>query len=234
MTTPHHAPSSPARARAAAPRLALLLLLLAGGAFAQEEGGRREREALHRAQSALHQAQEQQAALARDKAALAAARDQLDEAVKRTQSQLASSRSEAARLNAGLAHADEELAAARRRDEEGRRQAQASIDDLGRQLEQAHRLADERAKANASLTAMLERATQSLAAAEAANGRMHALGLQMIDELRGRAGASGAPSADPVLGFGQVKLENEAETLRDRLDAARLAGIAAKPAAAGR
>jgi len=194
---------------------------------AAQDSSSREKEALRRTQAALREAQEQQATLAREKDDLAGQRDKLDEAAKRTQSQLATARADAARLNAGLAHAADELAAAKSRDEAQRKELEDRLADQGQRLAQAQRVAEERARANAALVALLEHATQSLAAAEKANSQMHALGLQMIERLRGHEGGAGV---DPVLGFGQVRLENEAEALRDKLDAAKLANA---PHAAG-
>ena len=202
-----------------------LVLLMLGATMsltcaAQDDNhASREKEALRRTQAALRQAQQQQAALAKEKDDLAVQRDKLDEAAKRSQSQLAATRGDAARLNASLARASEELVAAKARDDAARKELEDRMADQSRQLAAAQQVADERARANAALTALLEHATQSLAAAEKANGEMHALGLQLIDRIRGReAGVS-----DPVLGFGQVRLENEAQSLRDKLDAAKLA-----------
>ena len=209
----------------AKPPLRLALLALGATlsfACAAQDDARREKEALRRTQAALRQAQEQQAALSHEKEDLAGQRDKADEAAKKAQSQLAASRSDSARLNASLAHASDELAATRARDDAARKELEDRLAEQGQRLAAAQRLADERARANASLTALLERATTSLAAAEKANGQMHALGLQMIERIRGRdAGADGVV-ADPVLGFGQIRLENEAEALRDKLEAAKL------------
>jgi chromosome segregation ATPase len=210
--------------------LALVATLSLACAAQDDSHGSREKEALRRTQAALRQAQEQQAALAREKDALAGQRDKLDESVRSAESRLAASRSDAARLNASLSRANEELAAAKARDEAERQALEGRLAEQAQQLATARRVADERARANAALTALLERATTSLAAAEKANGQMHALGLQMIDRLRGREG--GTAAVDPVLGFGQVRLENEAEALRDQLEAAKLPAAARTPGAA--
>lgn len=204
-------------------RLALLALgaTLSLACAAQDDSrGSREKEALRRTQAALRQAQEQQSALAREKDDLAGQRDKLGEAAKKAQSQLAASRSDATRLNTSLAHANDELAATRSRDEAARKELEDRFAEQAGRLAAAQRLADERARANASLAALLEQATKSLAAAEKANDQMHLLGLQLIARIRGREDSAGA--ADPVLGFGQVRLENEAEALRDKLEAAKL------------
>ena len=70
--------------------------------------------------------------------------------------------------------------------------------------------------------ALLERATQLLAAAEKSNRELHAYGLQLIDEVRGRASSDASAAVDPVLGLRQVRIENRAEELRDGLDALKL------------
>ncbi len=208
-------------------RHSLRVALLALGATlslgcAAQDGASREKEALRRTQAALRDAQQQEATLAREKDELAGQRDKLDAESRRSQSQLAAARSDSARLHQGLAQAADELAAAKARGEAQRQELEGRLADQAQRLAQAQRVADERARANAALVALLEQATQSLAKAERANGQMHALGLQMIDRLRGGAPAAGA---DPVLGFGQVRLENEAEALRDKLDAAKLATV---------
>jgi septal ring factor EnvC (AmiA/AmiB activator) len=215
-----------------------LVLLTLGAALslscaAQDDShATREREALRRTQAALRQAQEQQAALAREKDDLAGQRDKLDEAAKRSQGQLAAARSDATRLNASLSRAAEELAAAQARDDAARKDLEARLAEQSQRLAESLRVADERARSNAALIGLLEHATQSLAAAETANREMHALGLQMIARIRDRQAGADAIAADPVLGFGQIRLENEAEALRDRLDAAKLANAARTPGAA--
>ena len=199
---------------------------------AQDDAHAREREALRRTQAALRQAQEQQADLARKNGDLAGQRDKLDETAKRAQSQLAAARADAGRLNASLARAAQDLAATQARDEAARKELESRLAEQAQQLADARRVADERARSNAALVALLERATQSLASAEKANLAMHALGLQLIARIRGQQSDLPATAADPVLGFGQIRLENEAEALRDRLEAARLATIG-RPAGAG-
>jgi len=207
-------------------RFALLLLgaALSFSCAAQDDAHTsREREALRRTQAALRQAQETQATLAKEKDDLAGQRDKLDEAAKRTQLLLAASRTDTGRLNASLVHAQEELAANQVRDEAARKDLETKLAEQAQRLTEMQRIADERARSNAALVALLEQATQSLTAAEKANLQMHALGLKLIERLRGREAGTDGDVGDPVLGFGQVRLENEAEALRDKLDAARLA-----------
>ena len=205
-----------------------LLLLMALPAIAQDDAGRaaREREALRRTQAALKQSQEQQAALAREKADLSSQltsqRDSLGASSRRAQSQLIASQSEAARMRAELAHVSAELAALRGQADVDAKAAQVQTQELAKRVDDATRLAAERTRTAASLTALLERATQLLAAAEKSNREMHAYGLQLIDEVRGRASGDASTAVDPVLGLRQVRIENRAEELRDGLDALKL------------
>jgi len=204
--------------------LAALLIPLCFAAAAQDDGARaaREREALRRTQAALRQAQEQQAALAKEKAELSAQRDQLSEQTRLARTQLAASRTDGSRLHSGLAKTELELAAVKSQAEADKKEAQVRIDALNSRLSQAVRVGDERARANAALTALLEHATRSLTTAEKANRDMHALGLQMIERLRAGGAGDRVNAADPVLGFGKIQLENTAETLRDQLDGFKL------------
>jgi septal ring factor EnvC (AmiA/AmiB activator) len=208
--------------------LATVMLLGAVPAAAQDNAGRaaREREALRRTQAALKQSQEQQAALAREKAELssqlASQRDSQGASLRRTQSQLNAAQSEAAKTRAELARVSAELAALRGQAEVDSQAAQARTQELVTRLDDAARVAAERTRTAASLTALLERATQTLAAAEKSNREMHAYGLQLIDEVRGRASTDASAAADPVLGLRQVRIENRAEALRDGLDALKL------------
>jgi hypothetical protein len=61
-----------------------------------------------------------------------------------------------------------------------------------------------------------------LAKAEKANREMYAFGLQMIEQVRSRTPADAFMQSSPVVGFGQVMVENQAGELRDRLEALML------------
>ena len=210
----------------------LMLLLASSLSFAcaaQDDAHSREREALRRTQGALRQAQEQQAALSKEKDDLAAQRDKLADAARRMQTEVAAAHSDAGRINASLVHAEDEIAAMKTRDEAARKDLESKLADQAERLAEARRVADERAHANTTLAALLQQTTQSLAAAEKANQQMHAVGVQLIDRIRSRDGAA---SADAVFGFGQVRIENETEALRDRLDSARFMAPTSAPAVA--
>ena len=51
---------------------------------------------------------------------------------------------------------------------------------------------------------------------------MAAFGQQMIEQVRNRASVDTFLRSEPVLGFSQVRLENQAEALKDRLAALKL------------
>ena len=207
--------------------LALSLVLsftLALSAHAQDEAGRasREREALRRAQSALKQSQEQQATLTREKSDLAAERDKLGDSAKRAESQLGATRATAARASTELARVSAELGTLRAQAEVDKKGGQVRADDLSKRLDEATRIAAERTRTVASLKDLLERSTKALATAEKANREMAAFGQQMIEQVRNRTGSDAFLRGEPVLGFTQVRLENQAEELRDRLAAMTL------------
>jgi len=207
--------------------LALSLVLsftLALPAHAQDDAGRasREREALRRAQSALKQSQEQQATLTREKTDIAAERDKLGDSAKRAESQLGASRAAASRAGAELVRVTAELGALRTQAEADKKAAQVRADDVSKRLDESVRIATERTRTVASLTDLLERSTKALAAAEKANREMAAFGRQMIEQVRSRTTGETFLRSEPVLGFSQVRLENQAEELKDRLAAVTL------------
>ncbi|MBC7731776.1 MAG: hypothetical protein H7306_07740 [Bacteriovorax sp.] len=213
--------------------LALSLVLsftLALPAHAQDDTGRasREREALRRAQSALKQSQEQQATLTREKSDIAAERDKLGNSAKRAESQLGASRATAARAGTELARVTAEIGTLRTQAEADKKAAQGRADDLSKRLDETTRTAAERTRTVASLTALLERSSKALAAAETANREMAAFGQQMIEQVRNRAPADNFLRSEPVLGFSQVQLENQAEALKDRLAALKLNAVPAE------
>ena len=100
--------------------------------------------------------------------------------------------------------------------------AESRAAESAQRLAESGRVIAERTRTVAGMTALLESVTGSLAKAEKSNREMHAFGLQLIDQLRGRSSNAALVATDPVLGLQLVRLENEAEALRDRLDALRL------------
>jgi chromosome segregation ATPase len=211
-----------------------LALCVCFSATAQDDGrAAREREALRRSQAALKQAQEQQAVLAREKTELTAQQQKLSDEAKQAQSQLGGARSEAGRLRSEVNKLSAELNALKTQMETDKRlmmsqsdaakdAAQAAAQKSAQQLGEAERLNVQQTRTVASMTALLERSTTALAAAEKSNREMHALGLQLIEQVRGKNASGLSGLSNPVLGLGQVKLENTAEQLRDQLDALKV------------
>jgi chromosome segregation ATPase len=208
-----------------------LCVLLASAASGQDDKrATREREALRRAQQALRGAQEQQTTLQREKAALAAEQEKLVEAAKRNGAQLGAAQAQAGRSRAELTRVRAELETLRgeletlRSTSTAQQQAlQARGDEQAQQLQQAQRLLAERAQALSAVAQLLERSTTSLADAEAKNRQLHAIGLKVIDDYRGKGGDGSPGVRDPFFGLKQVQLEDRAEALRTELDALRVA-----------
>ena len=210
------------RARAAA-LLVLMTSVLALPAVAQDNVRlSREREALRRTQQALKEATDQRStltaerdALLRDKAAAAAL-------AKDTQALLTPARQQARAEQARAAKAESDLAALRQADADAARTqqlqlqaVQARLDDTSKALATARAELNERIRTLASVTTLLERNTQALAAAEDKNRKLYEQGRELIAQVRDNTGA------DPVLGFGRVEAENRAELARDKLEAER-------------
>ena len=220
--------NSPTSTPTPAPALLLgalmLALVCASPASAQDDAARagREREALRRSQSALKLSQQQEATLTGEKAALTAQTGKLGETLKRTEAQLAGGRAEAVSQRAELARVSTELEALRRVAEADKVADLARSAASAQRDASAQRLITEGTRTVASLTTLLGNAVQANTKAELANREMHAFGLQMIEQVRGRTSVAAFEQSDPVLGFGQVKLENTAEGLRDRFDALRV------------
>ena len=207
----------------AATTIALMLSTTAGSASAQPEAAdpartARQREALRRTQEALKQAQEQQATLLAEKTRAEtqwdAERAKLVGDVQKTRRQSAAAQSEVSTLRAEATRLAAERATQQQQASAALGALQARHDELARRLEQSERSLAERTRTVASITALTERATQALGAAEQANRALYAWGRKAIEELR-------SSSTLPV-GFAQIQLENRAEALRDQLDALRL------------
>lgn len=209
--------------------LRLLALVLAAACVlpAQaQEGNSRDREALRRAQAALNDTrrelaalQAERSALQRDKEAAAAqaqaaqqGRDGLQAQLRSLQQQLDRLR-EAQQAEHQRQQAEQEAAATQAA--ERQRQASGQLADLQAQL------ADTR-RANASVSALLERATRALAEAQDKNRQLHALALQAVERYRAKSPTEAALQGDPLLGLTQVRIENVAEDLRTQADALRL------------
>ena len=195
----------------------------APAALAQQDASRdsRVREALRRAQAALRTAEDQQAALSKEKSVLAADKQRSDEALTRATAQFASARGELAGMRAKIDALTAELEALRAAGLAEREAASQRAEQLNRRLMAAETTLNERTQTVASLSGLLERSTQSLAAAQEANRKMYAFGRDLIDQYRNGAPPEQVLSSVSVLGFGAIRLENNAEELRTKLDATR-------------
>jgi len=219
MPTP--VPFAPTHGRPARPRpsvlagaalLALLVTLMPAGSWAQERASR-EREALRRAQQALRDAQAENATLQQARSALATEKDALAADKARLDAELGRARARAAQVEAARQQVERmqtELAELRAQ----RDTAMVRIEDLNTQLQASK-------AAVASVRAMLERATATQALLVQRNRALYDVGLAAIELYRSRDAAATWAQREPVLGLGQVRLENAAEALRDRLEAAR-------------
>lgn len=208
--------------------LAVLVVSAPWAAQAQQNAKvSREREALRRSQAALRQAQEQQAALTKEKSDLVAEKGKRDEELKRAGSQLGSVRGEVSRLQTRMALLVAEAEQLRTESARVKEAATKADDAAADRILRTERLLAERTQTVASLTALLERSTTALAAAEEANRKLYAFGRDMIEQYRRATPAEEFLASEAVVGFASVRRENIAEELRTRLDATRL--VAAPP-----
>ena len=214
-----HRSRSRAARRPSAARWAVALLLAAlacsGPVHAQQDRDSREREALRRVQQALRDAQAENASLQQARAALAAEKDALaaraaglDDALRRSEGRAAQAAVAQQRTQQLQAEAAELRAQ--------RDMALTQLQALGRQLQEARSL-------NANLRTLLERSTAAQASLQARNQALYDVGRQAIELYRARDPVAVWSSRNPLLGLEQVRIENAAEALRDRLEAARQA-----------
>lgn len=177
------------------------------------------RDLARQAQAALQQARQErdalQAASAATQAEKQALADRLAAAESRARSTQARDHEALATAQAELARLREELAAER----QAREQQQARADEALAAARQE--LAGQRQVA-ASVTALLERSTTALARAEQANRELHTLGLQAVDAYTRRTPEAMRAHDEPFLGLGKVALQDEADRLRQALDAQRV------------
>jgi chromosome segregation ATPase len=207
----------------------LTLALAAAAAFAADEPGSREREALRRAQASLRQAQEaaQQLQakvpqLEAEKAKLGQERDQAAGQAQRLRRELAEARDQAAKIDAELTRTKAAAAEAQRLADDAARDAATRLQDGEKQRA---KLAADLAERSATVTALgnlLERSTQALADAETANKRLYAVAQQAINRYRGKTAFETTVQDDPVVGLTAVRLESIAEQMRIEAEQVRL------------
>jgi myosin heavy subunit len=194
---------------------AALLSLVAHQALAADNS--REREALRRAQLSVQQAQQERdtalgekASLAQEKSKLAGELSQVSTQVRSAQLQSTSFKQQVARLNTELSQQKAEVLQAQQREEalqEQLKAMQAKHAELSRVVD--------------SLATLLIQRTQDVRVLNTANQAMYALGLDLIELQRSQSSSVWLKASDAVLGHREVKLENQAEAMRDKLEAAR-------------
>lgn len=189
----------------------------------------RDRQALQQAQAALQQAQ---AALQQTQGE----RDAANAARSAAEGQRTAAAAQAARLKAESAKLRSELDEARaalarlqtERDTLQREAAAAAEAAAARDAQQQQALASTRAELAGrtqtvtALVALLEKSTGALAAAEAANARLLALGQDAVRRYQARTPEEATAIQDPVLGLRAVTIDNTAERLRAELDRHRV------------
>lgn len=168
--------------------------------------------------------------LAKEKTDLLAEKAKRDDELQRAGSQLGQMRGDAARSQARASQLAAELAAQKTASvsERGRVEESAAkqLEAAAERLVKAERLLAERTQAVASLTSLLERSTQALLQTEESNRKLYAFGRDMIDQYRASTAPENFLASESVVGFGAVRRENRAESLRSQIEAARASASA--------
>ena len=218
-------------AAACATASVVLCLLAVPHANAQDANKpNREREELRRAQAALQQMAAERDALTVARATLAGqlAAAQAEVLTQQTKAQSAVRALHASSVQQAttLARQQAEWAASRTAAQDAATAAaEASRGQEQALQQQLATLRSEnagRAQTVAALVQLLERSTAALAAAESANARLFAAGLEAVSRLRSKTPEDLQAQADPWLGLRAVQIENQAEALRSALDKHRM------------
>ncbi|MBQ0942885.1 hypothetical protein KAK07_06030 [Ideonella sp. 4Y16] len=218
---------TPNRSLAAVRRLLIVALATTClGALAQDDKRSAAlREAARRAQAAAQAAQQEAAQLRSERDALARAdqtrQTELDQ--RRTAQRTAAGQLAAARQALAQAQAERDRLNADHDRTRGERDEIAQR--LQRQQAETERLQSELAeqrRLTQTLSALLQRSTQSLAAAESANRQLQTLGLQAVDAYQHATPEAMRARDEPFLGLAAVRLGNEAELLRREMGALKL------------
>jgi hypothetical protein len=205
--------------------VALLLAGLVAGATAQGKDDRasREREQLRRAQASLRDTSAERDTLKAEKAVLAAQQDRLAKDSAAAKAQAATLRQQLARGQADADALRMEVAALKERSAaEATAQQTAAAEReaaLQQQLAAVRRDIADRAVANQRLVALLEASTTALREADGRNRSLHAMGLALVDRWRHKTPVEALVQSEALVGVAGVRAEDEAETLRTRLDA---------------
>lgn len=207
----------PSRARRSAwPLMLLLGALAAGHPAAQAADGADKRvaaarEAARKAQAAQQQAEQERDRLRQEQAGLNSRQTQLERELGGSRAQVRSAQTALAQVQAERDRLRDELARLK--------SEQQQLADRESQAQQA--LAAQR-QLTQTLTGLLERSVAALGRAEQANRELHGLGLKAVEAYTQRTPDAWLARSEPFMGLGAVTLENEAEALRQALDAQRV------------
>lgn len=187
--------------------------------------GNREREALRRTQQSLRQAQSELESVSGEKAALSEEKSKLEGVLKQVQSKASNAASQAALLRSKAAQLEADLAAQKA----ALAASQARELALTEQLRQTEVRLAEQTHVTASVQKMLAERTRDIQTLAEQNQALYATGLDLIDLYRTQSPSVWLKARDQVLGYNTVKVENLAETMRDKLDAARFKQLSVEP-----
>jgi chromosome segregation ATPase len=208
----------------------MCVALLMAASLAHAEPSTREREALRRAQQSLRAAQEEREAIVGEKAALATDKTKLEGELKQVAAKVRGAESQAAGLKARVAQLEASLAEQQKAVADGQSRELA----LAEQLKQGEGKLAEQVRVVATVQALLAERTREAQTLSAQNQAMYKAGLEAIELYRAQSPSAFLQARDKVLGWESVKLENVAETLRDRMDDARYKPLPAEATASGR
>ena len=213
---------------------ALSLMALASAlmvaTLAHAEPSSREREALRRAQQSLRDAQAERDAIVGEKAALATDKSKLEGELKQVAAKVRGAESQAAGLKARVAQLEASLAEQQKAVADG----QAREAALAEQIRVTEAKLAEQVRVVSSVQALLAERTREAQTLNAQNQAMYKAGLDAIELYRAQSPAGFLQSRDKLLGWENVKVENVAETLRDRMDDARYKALPTEATASGR
>jgi hypothetical protein len=205
---------------------------VSASAWGQQGGDeqRRAREAQRRAQAAVQQAQAERDGLRAERDAAVAARDNDRKAAEQRAGRAA------ARLSAALEASERLRAEVQRLGQEQQAAAQSHAQALAeirsraaereqvlqQQIVVLQRERDERGLANGTLSRLLAERSAALQDAQRRHAALEIVARDAVDRFAARPVRLQALHADVLLGLRSVRIEDEAEALRQRIDAQRL------------
>lgn len=208
--------------------LGCLLVCMPG--LLQAQPTARDTDALRRMQRNLQQAQQERdvatsekAALQRELTALQARQQAEGASIARLQAELRQLRTAADAERAQVSQAGQALEQARRAAEQQRQQHDSAAAQAARERAELQRELQGRTEVNQTLAARLAASTALVADLRQRNEQLHGIGLELLDQIRGAEGEARWWRREPVLGLSAVRAEDQAEQVRQRLDALRAA-----------